>query len=115
MPKIYRYTIRDGVGTRWLLEIWDSGNIEEQGEYKDVVWAYRVTNETASVTFSDFYTGQHDSLPHVSQLLRDFVNHFVAVAMCFAADARDVTGDPLALIRVMPEVCRNYGITEEEK
>jgi hypothetical protein len=115
MPKIYRYTIRDGSCTRWLLEIWDSGDTEEHGDYMDVVWAYRLTNETTSVTLTDFYTGQHDTVPHVSQILRAVVNHFVAVAMCFAADARDVTEDPLALIRVMPEVCRNYGITEEEK
>lgn len=113
MPKIYRYTVRDGNRIRWLLEIWDSGEFEVHGEYKDVVWTYRVTNETQSVTYVyDVCTGKGDNVPGPTQIMQDLMSHLNHVVLTFVRDAREVTEDTAYLVSVMPEVCSNYGITK---
>jgi hypothetical protein len=107
--KIHRFTTRDARRVRWLIEIWDTGDVEEHGEYTDMRWEYRVTNEDASLVFSNIIcTGKSDEVPDVQDIMMDVMTYMLSVTMTFSACAENVTDKVDRLWQIMPEVCRRH-------
>lgn len=107
--KTHRFTTRDACRVRWLIEIWDTGDVEEHGDYRDVRWEYRVTNEDASIVFSNIIcTGKADAVPDVQDILMDVMTYMMSVTMAFSAYAETVTDRVDRLWQIMPEVCKRH-------